>query len=149
EPFVEIYQGDRNNYERPDAPRSAVREAEQKKSTPEVESFGGYKPKGFVNLALLKGYRLAFQSSSDPISTLLSFWNVLVTEPARQNILEAMEKRRVYAATANIIAGVRCRTNGVEHFMGEEFSISSPPTINVHLIGAKKLAHVVIIKDDQ
>ena len=48
-----------------------------KKSTPEAESFGGYRPKGFVNLALLKGYRLAFESSSDHISTHLSFCNVL------------------------------------------------------------------------
>ena len=29
--------------------------------------------KGFVNLALLKGYRLAFESSSDHISTHISY----------------------------------------------------------------------------
>src|SRR5205823_9532573 len=40
EPWVEIYQGDRNNYERPDSPRAADREAKLKKSTPEAESFG-------------------------------------------------------------------------------------------------------------
>ncbi len=149
EPWVEIYQGDRNNYERPDAPRSAVKEAELKKSTPAAESFGGYRPKGFVNLALLKGYRLAFESSSDHISTHISFANVLVNEPTRENIIEAIKKRRVYAATANIIADVRCRVNSVDHFMGEEFESAAAPTISVHLIGAKKLAHVVIIKDDQ
>src|SRR6185437_8847873 len=104
EPFVEIYQGDRNNYERPDAPRSAVREAQMKQSTPEEESFGGYKPKGFVNLALLKGYRLAFESSSDHISTHLSFCNVYVTDPSKQGIIDAIKKRRVYGSTANIIA---------------------------------------------
>ncbi|MCA9063675.1 MAG: hypothetical protein KDA96_11470, partial [Planctomycetaceae bacterium] len=37
EPLVEIYQGDRNNYERPDSPRSAVTEAKLKQSTPEQE----------------------------------------------------------------------------------------------------------------
>lgn len=149
EPFVEIYQGDRNNYERPDAPRSAVREAAEKGSTPEKESFGGYKPKGFVNLALLKGYRLAFESSSDHISTHLSFCNCFVTEPTREAILDAMKKRRVYAATANIIADVQCKdSEGKSHFMGEEFSTASAPSLSVHLVGAKELAEVVIIKDD-
>src|SRR5947207_4373726 len=86
EPFVEIYEGDRNNYERPDAPRSAVTEAKLKQSTPEKESLGGWEPKGFVNLALLKGYRLAFECSSDHISTHLSYCNVLVTEPTREAV---------------------------------------------------------------
>ncbi len=45
EPMVEIYQGDRQNYERPDA--RAVRTAEY--------SIGGWEPKGFMNLALLQG----------------------------------------------------------------------------------------------
>ncbi len=125
EPFVEIYQGDRNNYERPDSPRSAVTEAKLKQSTPEKESIGGWRPKGFVNLALLKGYRLAFQSSSDHISTHLSYCNVLVTEPTRQGIVDAIRKRRVYGATDNIIADVRCQVGDTEHFMGEEFTTKS------------------------
>ena len=112
EPFVEIYQGDRNNYERPDSPRSAVTEAKLKQSTPEKESLGGWQPKGFVNLALLKGYRLAFQSSSDHISTHLSYCNVLIPadrEPTREAVLDAVRKRRVYGSTDNIIADVRCK----------------------------------------
>lgn len=149
EPFVEIYQGDRNNYERPDSPRSAVTEAKLKQSTPEKESIGGWQPKGFVNLALKKGYRLAFQSSSDHISTHLSYCNVLVTEPTRQGIVDAIRKRRVYGATDNIIADVRCQVGDKVHFMGEEFSSPTAPTIDVHLIGAKKIAKVTIIKDDK
>lgn len=149
EPLVEIYQGDRNNYERPDAPRSAVTEAKLKQSTPEKESMGGWQPKGFVNLALLKGYRLAFESSSDHISTHLSFTNALVSgEPTREGILEAIHKRRVYGATADIIADVRCKTGDQEHLMGEEFSTNEPPTLKVNLIGTQKFARVVIIKDD-
>ena len=35
-----------------------------------------------------------------------------------------------------------------EPFMGEEFSTAEAPTLNIKLIGAKKLAHVTIIKDD-
>lgn len=148
EPFVEIYQGDRNNYERPDSPRSAVTEARLKQSTPAKESIGGWRPKGFVNLALLMGHRLAFQSSSDHISTHLSYCNVLVTEPTREGILDAVRKRRVYGATDNIIADVRCRVGDTEHFMGEEFEADAAPTLDIHLIGAKPLAKVTIIKDD-
>ena len=149
EPFVEIYQGDRNSYERPDAPRSAVTEAEKKNSTPEKQSLGGWRPKGFVSLALKKGYRLAFQSSSDHISTHLSYCNVWVTEPTREAILDAMKKRRVYASTDHILADMRCQTGGREHFMGEEFTVTKPPTLNIKLIGAKPLARVTIIKNDE
>src|SRR5688572_4761815 len=152
EPMVEIYQGDRNNYERPDSPRSAVTEAKLKQSTPEKESLGGWQPKGFVNLALLKGYRLAFQSSSDHISTHLSYCNVLIPadqEPTRQAVIDAVKKRRVYGSTDNIIADVRCTVGGKVHWMGEEFATSQPPAIDVRLIGAgRKIAHVVIVKDD-
>ena len=148
EPFVEIYQGDRNNYERPDSPRSAVTEAMLKQSTPDKESIGGWRPKGFVNLALLMGHRLAFQSSSDHISTHLSYCNVLVTEPTREGILDAVRKRRVYGATDNIIADVRCRVGETEHFMGEEFATDAAPTLDIHLVGAKNIAKVTIIKDD-
>jgi hypothetical protein len=135
EPFVEIYQGDRNNYERPDSPRSAVTEAKLKQSTPEKESLGGWEPKGFVNLALKMGRRYAFQSSSDHLSTHLSYCNVFVTEPTRENILEAIKKKRVYGATDNIIADVRCKVGGREYFMGEEFTTGQAPTLNVRIVG--------------
>ena len=59
EPIVEIYQGCRQNYEMPGAPRSNTAE----------HSLGGWRPLGFVSLALKKGYRLGFQSSSDHGST--------------------------------------------------------------------------------
>jgi hypothetical protein len=153
EPFVEIYQGDRNNYERPDSPRSAVTEAKLKQSTPEKESLGGWQPKGFVNLALKKGYRLAFQSSSDHISTHLSYCNVLIPadqEPTRAAVLDAVRKRRVYGATDNLIADVRCKSSdGKEHLMGEEFETSGAPTFSVHLAGPQKFVKVTIIKDDE
>lgn len=149
EPLVEIFQGDRNNYERPDAPRSAVTEAKLKQSTPEKESLGGWRPKGFVNLALLKGYRLAFECSSDHVSTHLSYTNVIVSgEPTRQAILDAIRKRRVYGATDNILADVRCKAGGKDHLMGEEFSTNEAPTIAVNLVGTQKFVKVTIVKDD-
>ncbi|RLE44426.1 hypothetical protein DRJ22_05940, partial [Candidatus Woesearchaeota archaeon] len=104
EPVVEIYQGCRQSYEMPGAPRSNTKDF----------SLGGWRPLGFVSRALLMGYRLGFQASSDHISTHISYCNVYVEEPTREDILEAMKKRHVYGSTDNIIADVRC--NG--HFMG-------------------------------
>ena len=135
EPVVEIYQGDRQNYEMPGAPRSNNAE----------DSIGGWKPLGFVSLAFKKGYRLGFQASSDHISTHMSYCNLWVKSPTREAILEAFHKRRVYGATDNILADVRCGT----HFMGEEFTTSEPPAISVKLWGAANFAKVHIIRDGE
>jgi hypothetical protein len=135
EPVVEIYQGDRQNYEIPGGPRS----------NNEKDSIGGWRPLGFVSLALQKGYRLGFQASSDHISTHMSYCNLWVKEPTRAGILEAFHKRRVYGATDNILADVHCGS----HFMGEEFTSSQPPAIAVKLTGTANFAKVHIIKDSE
>ncbi len=135
EPVVEIYQGDRQSYERPGAPRSNSADY----------SIGGWRPYGFVSLALMKGYRLGFQSSSDHISTHMSYCNVWVEEPTREQILEGLRKRHVYGSTDNIIADVRCG----DHFMGDEFETDKPPTLHVKLIGTAPFEEVVIVKDNQ
>jgi len=133
EPIVEIYQGCRQSYEMPGAPRSNTAEY----------SLGGWKPYGFVSLALRKGYRLGFQASSDHISTHISFCNCWVEEPTREGILAAMKARRVYGATDHIVAEFRCG----QHFMGEEFSLAGKPTFQVRMLGTGPLAKVHIIKD--
>jgi hypothetical protein len=133
EPVVEIYQGDRQNYEIPGGPRANSAE----------DSIGGWRPLGFVSLALQKGYRLGFQASSDHVSTHMSYCNLWVKEPSRQGVMEAFKARRVYGATDNILADVRC----AGHFMGEEFSLSEPPTIQVKLVGTADFAAVHIVKD--
>jgi hypothetical protein len=135
EPVVEIYQGDRQNYEIPGGPRT----------TTERDSIGGWRPLGFVSLALEKGYRLAFQASSDHLSTHMSYCNLWVTEPTRDGLLEAFKKRRVYGATDNILADVRCGG----HFMGEEFALNEAPKIDVKLVGTAPFAKVHIIKEGE
>ena len=135
EPVVEIYQGDRQNYEMPGAPRANT----------EGDSIGGWRPLGFVSLALQKGYRLGFQASSDHISTHMSYCNLWVSRPTREGIMEAFRKRRVYGATDDILAEVRSGA----HFMGEEFTVSQPPSISVKLVGTANFARVQIIKDNQ
>ena len=135
EPFVEIYQGDRQNYERPGAPRANTAEY----------SIGGWRPRGFVNKALKKGYRLAFQASSDHISTHMSYCNLYVEELTREAMLEAAKKRRVYGSTDNIIADVRCQG----HFMGEEFETDQHPTIEIKLVGSQPFDKVWIVRNDE
>ncbi len=135
EPVVEIYQGDRQNYEMPGAPRTNTAE----------DSIGGWRPLGFISLALKMGYRLGFQASSDHTSTHMSYCNLWVTSPTREGIMEAFRKRRVYGATDNILADVSCGS----HFMGEEFSVTAPPAISVKLQGMAAFAKVHIIKDGE
>jgi hypothetical protein len=134
EPVVEIYQGHRQSYEMPDAPRS----------NKEADSIGGWRPLGFVSLALQKGYKLAFEASSDHISTHMSYCNLWVTAPTREGIMEAFHKRRVYGATDNILADVHCGT----HMMGEEFTVNAAPSLVVKLVGTAPFDKVEIIKDN-
>ena len=134
EPMVEIYQGCRQNYERPGAPRCPT----------ENDAIGGWRPKGFVNLALLKGYKFAFESSSDHTSTHISYALVYAEAPTRDAILKAMKQRHVYAATDNIVADFRCG----EHMMGDEFSTSDAPKFRIHLEGTGPFKRVVFVKDD-
>src|SRR3984957_6119347 len=135
EPVVEIYQGLRQNYEIADAPRS----------NNEKDSIGGWRPKGFINLALEKGYKLGFQSSSDHISTHMSYASVLATGNSREEVVDALRKRHVYAATDNIIADV----SSGSHIMGDAFSTNEAPEFSVKLSGTAPFAKVVIVKDSK
>jgi hypothetical protein len=135
EPVVEIYQGDRQNYEMPDAPRS----------NSEKDSIGNWRPKGFVNLALAKGYKLGFQASSDHISTHMSYCNILAKDLTRESVLEGFEKRHVYGSTDNILADVRSGP----YLMGDAFSTAEAPNLHVKLEGTAKFAKVVVVKDNE
>jgi hypothetical protein len=133
EPVVEIYQGLRQDYEMPGAPRANSQE----------DSIGGWRPKGFVNLALDMGYRLGFEASSDHVSTHMSYANIYVKDLTRESVLDALKKRHVYAATDEILADVESGT----HMMGDEFSTPDPPTLKVKLRGTSKFTKVIIIRD--
>jgi hypothetical protein len=133
EPIVEIYQGLRQDYEMPGAPRANTQE----------DSIGGWRPKGFVSLALEKGYRLGFEASSDHVSTHMGYANVYAKDLTRESVLEALKQRHVYAATDEILADVESGT----HMMGDEFSTADPPTLKIKLHGASKFAKVTIVRD--
>jgi hypothetical protein len=134
EPAVEIYQGDRQNYEMPDAPRTIS----------EKDAIGGWRPKGFVNLALEKGYLLAFEASSDHVSTHISYANILVKDVTRDAVLDGLRKRHLYAATDNILAEFRSG----DHVMGDVFTTAAAPKFEIKLTGTAPIAKVCVIKDN-
>ena len=109
EPFVEIYQGARQDYEMPGAPRS----------NSATDSISGYEAAGYVSNALGLGYQLGFEASSDHVSTHISFTNLWVTAPTRAAVMSAMQSRHMYGSTDNILADFRSGT----HFMGEAFTL--------------------------
>ena len=135
EPVVEIYQGLRQNYEMPDAPRS----------NNEKDSIGGWRPKGFVSLALDMGYKMSFQASSDHVSTHMSYCNILARDLTRESLLDAFHKRHVYGATDDILADFRSGN----HIMGDAFTTQTPPELRVRLIGTAPFAQVHVIKDNK
>jgi hypothetical protein len=135
EPVVEIYQGHRHNAETKGAPRAP---------TPETQ-IGGYQPKGFIWNALEKGYKLGFESSSDHVSTHLSYAIIIAEENSRQAIIDAFKKRHSYAATDNIILDVRSG----DHLMGDEFSTKEAPNLRIKAIAPRPIARLVVVRDNK
>ena len=139
EPMVEVYQGARQNYEYPGCPRCPT----------ENDSIGGWEPAGFICNAFAKGYRFAFESSSDHGSTHISYAMVYAEDFTREGILQAMQKRHTYGATDNIIAETHCKAaDGKDRIMGDEFKVKGAPTIEAHLIGTMPFAKITVVKDN-
>ena len=133
EPIVEIYQGLRQSYEYEGAPATA-KDAK--------DSIGGYRPLGFIWNALMKGYRLGFEVSSDHYSTHISYAVVYAEEPTREAILDAFKKRHSYGANDNIILDVRCG----DKMMGDAFVLDERPRLDIRVIGTEPIARVSIIR---
>jgi hypothetical protein len=141
EPVVEIYQGDRNNYECDGAPRGFRPE----QLTPEATAKVPLYPQGFIWNALAKGYRLGFESSSDHVSTHASYAVALVQQPGRDALVNAFRARRCYAATDNIVLVVKC----AGHLMGEEFTLAGKPTLEIQAVGTGPIAKVDIVRNNR
>jgi hypothetical protein len=133
EPVVEIYQGYGQSGEQPGAPRAARAE----------DAIGGWRPDGLVSRALDKGARIGFAASSGHLSTHTAYTFLWTADPTRRGLLDALRRRRVYAATANILADVTC--DG--HLMGEELRVKGAPMIRVKLTGTADFRRVRIIRD--
>ena len=138
EPIVEIYQGDRNSYEKEEAPRAGYDPKGDKKPA----NIAGWFPKGYINLALDKGYRFGFQSSSDHISTHISYCVALVEAPGREGVIAALKKRHCYGATEDIVVEFKSGT----HIMGDEFKTTAAPKLEMKVVGTKALK-IEVLKD--
>jgi hypothetical protein len=137
EPFVEIFQGYHTSYEAPHAPKALD------DSTAVVH--GAFRPDGFVDRALAKGYRLGFQASSDHISTHTSYACLLAEEFSRKGLVEAMRRRHSYAATDNIVLDVRMGSLGI---MGDE--VRTPdPRLDVIVLGTGAIERVDVVRNGE
>jgi hypothetical protein len=135
EPVVEIYQGHRHNYEHFGAPRSPTAQTQ----------IGGYQEAGFIWNALEKGYKLGFQSSSDHISTHMSYAVVLAEDTSRQALIDGFKKRHCYGATDNILLVVRSG----EHLMGDAFTTKDRPQLTIEVHGAAPIARLHVVRDNK
>lgn len=133
EPVVEIYQGYRTNYETPAGPRA--------NKGNEASRYRG----GFVDKAWEKGIKMGVQSSSDHVSTHISYGGFYVEAVDRASILAAMQARRTFASTDNMIVETRMG----EHFMGSMFSAAAPPPLVVKVRGTRPLAEVEVIRSNK
>src|SRR5262249_22673832 len=127
EPIVEIYQGFDSNYENPSAPRA------WKDGDTVVHS--GIRRDGYLWMAWAKGYKLGVQSSSDHVSTHVSFACVLVDDFSRQGLLDAMRKRHTYAATDAIVLDYRLSTDDGTALMGDIVYSRTAPRLEIKIIG--------------
>jgi hypothetical protein len=136
EPVVEMFQGFDSSYEAPGAPRTINDKSNR--------VHGPYRPDGFVSLALAKGYRLGFQSSSDHVATHISYACILAEEFSRKGLIEALKKRHSYAATDNIVLDVRMGAN----MMGDEVR-TARPALDVVVLGTNPLDRVDVLRDGE
>ena len=142
EPIVEIFQGARTSAEHEGAPLAS--------SAARSDLWAGnYRPKGFVWLAWEKGYKLGVQASSDHVSTHTSYTMALAEDYTRRGLVDAMRKRRTYAATSNIILDYRMRADEGEWIQGAEFATASIPTVTAVIRGTGAVKEVAVVRDNQ
>jgi hypothetical protein len=141
EPLVEIYQGYHANYEYEGAPRAETQEYN-------VMAHGPYRPAGFYWNALNKGLKLGTESSSDHISTHMSYSMIYSPSWERRDMVESMRKRHAYGATDNIVLDFRARDRrGGDWMMGDALDAAGPLALHVKALGTAPIESVEIVKD--
>lgn len=128
EPVLEIYQGCRNSYEYPGAPRNNVPNS----NAP-----------GFYWNALEKGFKMGIIASSDHKSTHCSYAMVYLQEPTKKAILEALRQRHSYGATDNILLEVKMG----DKMMGDIFESSIAAALDIYVVGTDRVQQIDIIKN--
>lgn len=139
EPIVEIYQGARFSAEHDGAPLAP--------SQGVSPVYGeGFRPEGVVWNAWAKGYKLGVQSSSDHVSTHISYACIVARDSSREELLNAMRKRHTYGATTNMILDFHA---GPSHLQGDIFESGQLPELIAKITGSAALRQVVLIRDNR
>ena len=84
-------------------------------------------------------------ASSDHWSTHLSYAMVFTETPTRLAIFEAIKRRHTYGATDNIVLDYRLG----EYFMGDEFTASQVPPLEIYVLGTSPVSRIEIIKNEK
>ena len=85
------------------------------------------------------------QSSSDHVSTHISYAAFYVDRLDRDAILAAMKARHAFAATDNLIVDVQIGG----HLMGEAFDAEAAPVLTAYISGTGPIARVEVIKSNR
>jgi hypothetical protein len=100
---------------------------------------------GFVWNAWAKGIKLGVQSSSDHVSTHISYAALYVDRIDRNAVMEALKARRSFAATDNLILDLRMGG----HFMGDSFEARAPLPLKAYVAGTGPIDRVELIKNNR
>jgi hypothetical protein len=134
EPLMEIYQGLRSSYEYRGAPLDG------KLGNTQTDE-----PGHFYQDALAKGRRYGVQASSDHLATHINYTGVYAEELSRPALFRAMKARHTFAASDKIIVDFRMG----DRLMGDELRASSPPPMQVKVIGTGRIRSVEVIRNGQ
>ncbi len=142
EPLVELYQGYHASYEYEGAPLAET-------ANYLVRIHGGYRPAGFFWNALAKGLKLGVQASSDHISTHTSYAMIYTPSSRREDIVQSMRARHVYAATDNIILDVRALDGNRTYIMGDVFETRGRRVqFKIKVFGTDRITRLDVIKNN-
>jgi hypothetical protein len=153
ESVVEIYQGMRDTYEYPGAPRPFRHSdewADGSKPVPRAsssEASASFRRQGFVSNAFARGHKLGFIASSDHLSCHVSYACILAEGLSSKSLADAIKARRTYAATDNIILDISYYGSDGQHLMGEAFVSTNPLEIRGKIYGTAPLEKVDIISN--
>jgi hypothetical protein len=98
-----------------------------------------------VSNAWGKGLRLGVQSSSDHVSTHVSYAALYVERLDRAALISAFKARRTFAATDNIVVDLRMG----DHFMGDLFESSAAVPLKALVKGTRSIERVDVIKSNR
>jgi hypothetical protein len=88
---------------------------------------------------------MGVQSSSDHVSTHISYAALYVDRIERRAILDAAKARRSYAATDNLIIDMRMG----DHFMGDIFTAEQAQPMRVEVTGTAPIDKLEIIRNNR